>query len=80
MKHSSISRLPRNLLRIKKFIDHLKNRSSFTEHPIQNNKDLTPGLGGHFTPAKVAKGIGFFDKKRLVLITTDLCLNLNGLS
>jgi len=34
-----------------------KNRSGITEHPKQNNKNLTPALGGQFTPVKVAKSI-----------------------
>jgi hypothetical protein len=33
-----------------------KNRSSFTEHTKQNNKDLTLGLGGQFIPAKGGQG------------------------
>jgi hypothetical protein len=31
---------------------HNKTRSDFTEHSIQNNKDLTPGLGGQFILTK----------------------------
>jgi hypothetical protein len=37
-------------------------------------------MGGHFIPAKGGKGIGFSNKKGMVLITTDLCLNLNDFS
>jgi hypothetical protein len=29
-----------------------KIRSDFTEHPKQNNKDLTPGWGGQSVPDK----------------------------
>jgi len=31
--------------------DHFKIRSEYTEHPKQNNKDLTPGISGQFIPA-----------------------------
>jgi hypothetical protein len=34
-------------------IDHDKSRSDLTEHTKQNNKDLTPGLGGQFTAANL---------------------------
>jgi len=34
-------------------IDQLKIRSAFTEHPKQNYKHLTPGMGGQDFPANL---------------------------
>jgi hypothetical protein len=31
-------------------------RSDFTEHTQQNNKDLTPHLGGQFIPVRGGQG------------------------
>jgi hypothetical protein len=39
---------------------HNKNRSDFTEHSIQNNKDLTPGLSGQFVTANDGQGRWFY--------------------
>jgi hypothetical protein len=40
----------------KQNIDHFKNRSAFTEHTIQNNKDLTQAFGGRFITASYIQG------------------------
>ena len=48
--------------------DHLKIRSAFTEHPIQNNKDLTPGWGGSLTPTKGSQGHWLFQYLLVLLL------------
>jgi hypothetical protein len=45
-----------------------------------NNKNLTPDFGGQFIAAIGGKVTDFSNNKRMVLVTTDLCLNLNRLS
>jgi hypothetical protein len=40
-----------NNLKVPSFFDQFKIRSDFTEHPKQNNKDLTSSFGGQFDPA-----------------------------
>lgn len=64
--------------------DHLKNRSYFPEHPKQNNKDLTPGLGGQFLPAKCGQGYWFphliyilKDQTQIVLLNLSYFFDLD---
>jgi hypothetical protein len=50
-----------------------QSRSDFTEHPKQNNKDLTPDLGGQSIPANFGQGLlGFLLSHNIFFFCSNL--------
>ena len=47
---------------------HTRNRSDITEHPKQNNKDLTMDLGGQFILDSSGQGYWLFHNEYLIIL------------